>query len=276
MTLGSPIEISALSDVGITRTKNEDSIGAQAQSGLVVVADGMGGYKGGEVASSVAINTILGELEACISSRHAENPHDDHDSGFTVYSLGVLDVIKRANQIIYQTAQSQPQYVGMGTTVVMALFYDNRLTIAHVGDSRLYRFRDDKLELITQDHTLLQELIARGVYNTAEAKESQNKNLVTRALGIQADIEVDIQEDIVLAEDIYILCSDGLNDMVDDQAIYLTLKMYNDNLDQAVATLVKLANDEGGKDNISVILARPKRITSSRKGWIDKMVDWFF
>ncbi len=275
MQFNNKIEVYALTDAGVKRSHNEDSIAAEPRLGLALVADGMGGYKGGEVASALAANTIVSEFEESLNNLEAQYGAEP-DSEYSPHSLAIRDAIIKSNKIIHNAAQSQPQYHGMGTTIVLVLFYDNRLTIAHVGDSRLYRFRNDALEQITVDHTLLQELIARGFYTEEEAKQSQNKNLVTRALGIDPDVEVDIQEDIALPDDIYLLCSDGLNDMVEDHDIYLTLKRYNDNLDQAVTELIKQAKENGGKDNVSAILVRPSSTTPGTKGWVDKVVDWFF
>ncbi len=275
MSTSQRIDSFSLSDPGAKRSHNEDSVATDNRIGLVVVADGMGGYKGGEVASALAVNTITGELENFIARRKEELGNvSDHE--YSPESMAVRDVLELSNEIIFNAAQSQPQYSGMGTTVVLALFYEGRMTIAHVGDSRLYRFRGDNLELITIDHTLLQELIARGFYSEEEAKESQNKNLVTRALGIESSVDIDIQEDVALPGDVYLLCSDGLNDMVEDRDIHLTLKQYNDNLDQAVAELIQLAKENGGKDNVSVVLARPTQVPSSPKSWAEKLVDWFF
>ena len=273
MSVTPKIEAFALSDPGAKRSHNEDSVATDTRIGLAVVADGMGGYKGGEVASALAVNTIMSELENALARWHEEQ---DDNAEFSPESLAVREVLDLSNKIIYNAAQSQPQYGGMGTTVVLALFYDNRMTIAHVGDSRLYRLRNDKLELVTEDHTLLRELIARGFYSEEEARGSQNKNLVTRALGIEPTVEIDIQEDVALEGDVYLLCSDGLNDMVEDRDIYLTLKQYSDNLDKAVAELVQLAKNNGGKDNVSVVLARPTRVPSTPKNWAEKVVDWFF
>jgi len=188
----------------------------------------------------------------------------------------VRDAIVKANETIYQTAQSQPQYQGMGTTVVVLVFYDNRITFAHVGDSRMYRLRNGQLEQITVDHTLLQELVDRGFYSQEEAKQSLNKNLVTRALGIEPSVAVDLQEDVTFPGDIYLLCSDGLNDMVDDEEIHLTLKEFGANLEEAAKRLIDLANEHGGKDNVSVILARPMKEFTARKHWYDRVVDWLF
>ena len=142
---------------------------------------------------------------------------------------------------------------------------------SHVGDSRCYRLRADKLEQITKDHSLLQELIDRGFYTEEEARNSKNKNLVTRALGIGPQVNVDMQEDIVLKNDIYLLCSDGLTDLVEDEYIYLTIKRFSDNLEEAAKQLITKANENGGKDNISVMLCRIDNDFSVGKGWFTKL-----
>jgi protein phosphatase len=274
MNLKGKLEVVGLTDTGRVRTQNEDSIGDNVEIGAIVLADGMGGYKGGEVASAIAINTIMDELSQTIGKL---TPGDsDPETGYANESIAVRDAIIKANDTIYQTAQSQPQYQGMGTTIVMGIFYDNRMTIAHVGDSRMYRFRHDNLEQITSDHSLLQELVDRGFYTEDEAKQSLNKNLVTRALGIEPTVAVDLKEDMTLPGDIYLLCSDGLSDMVEDEDIYLTIKSFGANLEETAKQLVDQANSNGGKDNISVILAKPLKDFPARKNWYDKVVDWFF
>jgi len=274
MNLKGKLEVVGLTDTGRVRTQNEDSIGDNVEIGAIVLADGMGGYKGGEVASAIAINTIMDELSQSIGKLTPGG--SDQETGYANESIAVRDAIIKANDTIYQTAQSQPQYQGMGTTIVMGIFYDNRMTIAHVGDSRMYRFRHDNLEQITSDHSLLQELVDRGFYTEDEAKQSLNKNLVTRALGIEPTVAVDLKEDMTLPGDIYLLCSDGLSDMVEDEDIYLTIKSFGANLEEAAKQLVDQANQNGGKDNISVILAKPLKDFPARKNWYDKVVDWFF
>jgi protein phosphatase len=163
----------------------------------------------------------------------------------------------------------------MGTTIVVLQFYNNSFSLAHIGDSRCYRVRSDKFEQITRDHSLLQELIDRGFYTPEEARNSMNKNLVTRALGIDPIVMPDIQEDIVLKNDIYLLCSDGLTDLVEDEEIHLTFTQFSANLEEAAKQLITKANRKGGKDNISVMLCRIDEDFSSRKGWFKKFVAWF-
>ena len=160
----------------------------------------------------------------------------------------------------------------MGTTVVAALFFDNRMSIAHVGDSRLYRLRGGQIEQVTLDHSLLQELVDRGFYSPEEAQRAANKNYVTRALGVEANVEVEVQEHPVDKGDIYMLCSDGLSDMVEDEDIRLTVSTFGANLNSVAQHLIQLANDNGGRDNISVVLAQADESFPARRGIIDKFL----
>lgn len=277
MNLTGTLEIASLSDTGSKRSRNEDRIASNPALGLMILADGMGGYKAGEIASAMAVDTIMSEMEQAISN--LSYTETDKETGYTLASLAIRNIIRKTNQVIHHASQNQSQYNGMGTTIALTFFHNNRLTIAHVGDSRVYRYRNDKLEQITIDHTLLQELIERGFYTLEEARNSLNKNLVTRALGIDPEVEVDIQEDIVLPGDIYLLCSDGLNDMVEDKDIYLALQKHGNNLDAAVQILVKQANENGGRDNVSVILIKAVESftnVATSKNWAHKVVDWFF
>ena len=248
------IEIANFTDVGRRRPHNEDSTLSDINRGLAILADGMGGYKAGEVASAIAVKSIYDNV--CEGLQRINHGQVDKDSGFKQESLLVKDAIIRANSGIYNTARTDEQCQGMGTTVVVCLFYANYLTVAHVGDSRLYRKRAENFQQITKDHSLIQELIDRGLYTPAEAAQKTPKNLVTRALGIDAKVEVDVLEEQLKTGDIYLLCSDGLNDMVNDEEIHLTLSKYSANLAHSAEELIRLANSKGGKDNISVILIR--------------------
>jgi len=273
MSLDGKLEIYGLTDVGRKRSHNEDTIGSDKSIGVAVLADGMGGYKAGEVASAMAVETILEELRE--SLQRTKRGQTDEETGFSLETMLVKQAIEKANQTIFQTAQSQPQCHGMGTTLVTVAFYDDRLTIAHIGDSRLYRLRGDDLEQVTSDHSLLQELIDKGFYTPEEAKKSLNKNLVTRAMGIEMNVAPDLQEEVAIAGDIYLMCSDGLSDLVEDDEIESTLKANRDDLEAAAQRLVQMANDKGGKDNISVILARTLKPFTAKKTWYSKVFDWF-
>ena len=168
MNLKGILDIAGRTDIGRVRAQNEDSIGEDLQIGLVVLADGMGGYKGGEIASAMAVKTIVEELRAKI--KNIENGGMDESTGYSLESIAARAAILKANETIYNASQSQIEYQGMGTTMVLGIFYDNRITIAHVGDSRMYRYRKETLQQITVDHTLLQELIDRGFYTPEEAR----------------------------------------------------------------------------------------------------------
>jgi protein phosphatase len=241
-------------DVGKVRDHNEDTIGAQPDIGLWVLADGMGGYNAGEVASGIAVKTILDMVtEACKREKRGDI---ESSTGYMRQTIVLRDAIHRANKVINQTAQSQPQCEGMGTTLVASLFYDNRVSIAHVGDSRMYRLRGNRFEQITMDHSLLQELVDRGFYSQEEAQRSTNRNYVTRALGVEANVEVEVQEIEVQKGDYFLMCSDGLPDMVEDEDIHLTISTFANDVRTVGEQLIKLTNDNGGRDNVSVILVR--------------------
>lgn len=273
MNLEGRLEIAGVTDVGQKRDHNEDSIGSDASLGLAILADGMGGYRAGEVASAIAVNMMTEVVRSGL--RELTPGQVDEESGYSKETLLMRAAVEKANETIFQTAESQPQCQGMGTTVVATMFYDDRMTVAHVGDSRLYRLRDDNLQQLTSDHSLLQELVDKGFYTPEEAKESLNKNLVTRAMGIEMTVSADLQEEIVLPDDLYLMCSDGLSDLVDDEEIHLTLTKYSGNLQKAAQTLVQMANGYGGKDNISVILARVLKPFPAKKSWYSRVFDWF-
>ncbi len=252
--LTTALEIVSQTDPGMVRSHNEDAVLTNSLRGLVVLADGMGGYNAGEVASGMATSILGSELDRAFASR---SPHE-LEAGRSWAWTALETQIARANASIYHSAQTQPQYAGMGTTLVTAVFYDNKLTVAHIGDSRLYRFRGGELSLLTRDHSLLEEQIAAGMITREQARHSQNKNLVTRALGIDPVVEPELHDHDVLAGDIYLLCSDGLNDMVEDDEIAMTLGALAANLGLCATQLVQMANDNGGRDNVSVIVIKIK------------------
>jgi PPM family protein phosphatase len=272
MDLSSKIEFVNVSDTGRKRPHNEDSAITDPEIGLALVADGMGGYKAGEVASAIAAKAVLDIVRGDVALPPSTRNDVDGDLSLSAEALLVRDSIIDANSHIYRTATEVPQCQGMGTTIAAVYFHDNTAIIAHVGDSRVYRFRDDDLSQVTNDHSLVQELIDRGFFTPEEAEANTPKNLVTRALGIDAAVEVDVKQEATRPGDIYLLCSDGLNDMVDDEEIRLTLSKYSGNLVEAAHELVRLANESGGKDNISVVLARPRAPFPANAGMISKFI----
>ncbi|HEU4592496.1 MAG TPA: Stp1/IreP family PP2C-type Ser/Thr phosphatase [Steroidobacteraceae bacterium] len=260
-------------DTGRVREHNEDTIATDPDVGLLVLADGMGGYNAGEVASGIAVKTITNLVREGLAREDLASI--DRSTGLSRPSIVLRDAITRANKIIYQTARSQAECEGMGTTVVAALFYDNRVSIAHVGDSRLYRQRGSQIAQVTMDHSLLQELVDRGFYSPEEAQRAANKNYVTRALGVEPQVEVEVQEHPVDKGDIFILCSDGLSDMVEDEDIRLTISTFGANLDTVAKQLIQLANENGGRDNVSVVLAQANEAFPASRGVMDKLLGWF-
>ena len=271
--LSEALEIAVRTDPGMVRDHNEDAVFASSSLGLAVLADGMGGYNAGEVASSMATTLLPAELEKVFSTRRDFGV--EKSTGRTFSRRCLLEKIDSTNKAIFETAISDEQFAGMGTTLVTTHFYDNRVTVAHIGDSRLYRLRGDELKVLTRDHSLLQEQIDCGLLTEEVARFSNHKNLVTRALGVDSRVETEINEYSVLPEDIYLLCSDGLNDMVPHEDIQKILRTLSVNLDSAATQLVQMANDNGGRDNISVILVRVLRPYSSPKGWWACFKAWF-
>ena len=271
-SLKDALEIVARTDPGVVRSHNEDAVFADEDLGLVVLADGIGGYNAGEVASAMAIASLSAALKADFA---AEAPQEvDAESGDRAAWRYLHQRILAANSAIFETAESQPQYAGMGTTLIAAVFCDNRVTVAHLGDSRMYRLRGEVFSAVTRDHSLLQAQIDEGLISPEDARFSQHRNLVTRAIGIDSTVEPEIHEYDVMVGDIYLLCSDGLNDMVDDAEIGLALSRLSANLDLAASQLVQMANDNGGRDNISVILVRVLSGFPAARRWRPDLPKW--
>ena len=268
------LDVASLSDTGMVRPHNEDAVFVDGAAGLAVLADGMGGYNAGEVASGIAVDVITKNMLPELNSRR-DLTKVDSSTGLTHAALLLQQQIATANKAIYDTAQARPDCAGMGTTVVASVFCGNRAAIGHVGDSRCYRLRGPKLEQLTRDHSLLQEQIDSGLLTKEAARHSKNRNLVTRALGVDATVEPEIRDYEALAGDIYLLCSDGLNDMVEDEEIGAVVLLHSADLDLAATKLVQLANDNGGRDNVSVILVRIKGGIPAQRGWLAWLRAWF-
>ena len=262
------VHIAGDSDTGKVREHNEDRIALRPDLGLAVLADGMGGHRAGEVASGLAIQAVVDELERTFAELApgvnniaranlvtSVNPVESESDDSTEAVYLTLTAIAHANTLIYQSAKINPEHTGMGTTLVLALFALGNVTIAHVGDSRAYRLRDSHLERLTQDHSLIEEAVRKGMFSLEEAQRNFSKNIITRALGIGPDVDTDVQQFVMRPGDLYLLCSDGLTDLVSDADLQLALQKFGTNLDQAVQHLITLANARGGHDNISVVLA---------------------
>jgi PPM family protein phosphatase len=267
------LQTASLTDPGLVRSHNEDCVEVRAGIGIVVLADGMGGYQAGEVASGMATEQISQGLSMAWTLARPERLSRQQSRALA--EKLIRDEIAKANHAVYTMAQGKPECAGMGTTLVMGLFHDNMLTVAHIGDSRMYRLRGDVLDQITKDHSLLQEQIDNGLLSKEEARYSQNRNLVTRALGIDASVEPSVATHDVIPGDVYLLCSDGLNDMIDDEEIRLTLITLSANPRLTVEQLVQAANDSGGRDNTSVIFVRTLADFAVARGWRARLMARF-
>ena len=256
--------IYGISDVGQMREHNEDHIAWDKDLGLVIVADGMGGHNAGEVASEIAVRSIQEALRDVLDPEMQESHSIE-------LSDAVREAITYANDEINREARENLAYNGMGTTIVLTLFYKDRVISAPVGDSCTYRIRDEKLEQLTTDHSLVQEMLDNGYLSQEEAQMSASRNLITRALGIADTVEVDVHEEKIEYGDVYLMCTDGLTDLVTDEEIMNLLQDYRSetdgcNLEGATKSLVALANDKGGKDNISVVMVCLQQAFSDSSG----------
>lgn len=265
-------EFAAKTDTGKVRPQNEDAVALSPEHGFVVLADGMGGYNAGEVASNIATTITSQILEDGLRSLQGEQ----------VVSLGyktdliqqlMVDAIQSANDAILSAAGTEPQYTGMGTTLIAATLHNDQIVIAHVGDSRAYRFRQGELVQITRDHSLLQEQIDAGLVNPEWAHYAQNRNLVTRAVGVAPEMEVEVHDHYMEQGDVYLLCSDGLSDMLLAAEMSDILAQCQSSLEETSRMLVQTANDNGGHDNISVILIRVRSASSKTAGLFGRFLN---
>jgi protein phosphatase len=244
------VEFFSVTDTGRARRNNEDAVALDEAAKIAVLADGMGGYNAGEVASNMAAERVRAELGKRL------RPLGD-TPGETELKTALLDAVDIANREVYDAALSHAEYQGMGTTLVVAIFRGDRLWLGHIGDSRAYRFRGGVIEQLTRDHSLLQEQIDAGLITAEQASYSMHKNLVTRAVGVDELVDLEIHDHGVEPGDVLLMCSDGLSDMLTDEQIAQALRT-NDSLSAAGTLLVQAANAAGGRDNIAVILARAK------------------
>jgi protein phosphatase len=256
-------EFCTRTDPGLARENNEDSVAVDEPTRLGILADGMGGYNAGEIASGMATTFIKSELGRWLAQagRHA-NARE--------VRRAMEICVENANRSIFNAANSNPHYSGMGTTLVVGVFQDERLMLGHIGDSRCYRLRGTDFAQITKDHSLLQEQMDAGLITPEQAAVSTNKNLVTRALGVEDAVLLEVNEHRVEPGDIYVMCSDGLSDMIDDEQIARILQAEG-TLEEKSGLLVEAANANGGRDNISVLLAMADN-GSKKKGLISRLL----
>jgi protein phosphatase len=268
LDLKNAISVVRMSDVGKMRERNEDAVASDLSTGLVLVADGMGGYKAGDIASQMTALTVSAEV--------AELMHQLKKSKKKVVAATVAHILSKtvalANEIVYRTSQEHPVCAGMGTTFVGGIFSDNKIIVGHIGDSRLYRLRAGELKQLTEDHSLLQEQINAGLITQEQAKASNDGHLVTRALGTDPEVELELNEYDTEIGDYYLFCSDGLTDLVDDNEIQDVMIDAHDDIRLMAKNLVRLANKYGGTDNVSVVIAFVKDTFTVKHGWIHQLL----
>jgi len=241
------LDVAMRSDRGVIRQNNEDAIGGDSTAGLLILADGMGGANAGEVASSLAVDLLHNQL---LVGPDVAAQNLDREQ--------LLEALQVVNQAILELARQVPEYQGMGTTLVVGLFQAQRLIYAHVGDSRLYRLRQGRLDQLTSDHTLVQELVKLGEFSSIEESIAAGvpQNVLSRAFGSESSVEIDIAETETRPDDLFLFCSDGLTNMVSDEEIKTNLESADGDLMAQVDSLIECACDHGGVDNVSVILVR--------------------
>ena len=261
------IEAAAVTDPGNVRQYNEDCLAMDPELGIFVVADGMGGHRAGEVASATAAQVVLvGLRERLAKLRSAANQHSP--------LLAVEESINQANLAIWGAAQGHPRQLGMGTTLALALFHDNRIVIGHIGDSRVYRLRGGKLKLMTRDDSLLRDEVDAGLISVTDAGKSHNRSLVTQALGVAEQVAAHVRQVDSAPGDIVLVCSDGLTDRVADGDIELILQELRANVPLAAQVLVQTAKDNGGYDNITAIVTRVRKPFPAARAWQRRLLGW--
>jgi PPM family protein phosphatase len=240
------VKMVTASDVGLQRKNNEDACAILEDAGLLVVADGMGGHLGGEIASNIAIDAMTGEFKS-----RPKNGNDERKDADLLTRC-----IRAANKEIYRRGNMDPALKNMGTTVVAAVFHRDYIVTANVGDSRIYRLRAEELSQVSEDHSWVGELRKKNLISEEDARSHPLKNIITRALGMEPTVEVDVKWDKAKPGDIYLLCTDGLTDLVPDGEIRQAFLAHGTDLDAIAAALISAANGAGGTDNITVGLAR--------------------
>ncbi len=247
------VEVAAKTDVGCVRQNNEDNFGYDTRHGIFVVCDGMGGMAAGEVASKLAVDTVLTYFRQATNGNYpiAETA----PAGVSERARALASAIRRANEAVHTAAEAHPAQAGMGSTIVAALVKGEFVSIAHVGDSRIYLIREGAIQQLTDDHSLVMEQVRRGLITLAEARASDMQNIIIRALGSDKAVEPDLDDQMAKPGDVLLLCSDGLTRHLPDESL-LELITNAPSLDEACEALVHAAKDAGGDDNITCLLIR--------------------
>lgn len=261
-------------DVGRVRTNNEDSFCVNTNLGLFMVADGMGGHASGEVASKMAVEVVREAYEQALSGRGTP-PIGEHDPKISMAVSRLLSSIHSANRAIYELAQKEPGYHGMGTTLVGLLVQEDHLVQFHVGDSRIYRLRSGEIQQLSEDHSLVAEQVKLGLLTQGEARSSRARNVITRAVGVLKDVEVDVCQHGWVEGDLYLLCSDGLSDSLKPDEMEDILVRHDQDLEASSETLIQKALKHGGSDNVTVVLVhlgKPKSNSGRLRGTLDRIL----
>ncbi len=248
------VEVAAKTDVGCVRQNNEDNFGYDTRHGIFVVCDGMGGMAAGEVASKVAVDTVLNYFRDAARLGHFPAIGKTHENR-SERANALASAIQAANEAVRAAAQTEAGQVGMGSTVVAVVVHDASISLAHVGDSRIYLLRDGKLQQLTNDHSLVMEQVRRGLITLEEARESDMQNIIIRALGSDETVEPDLEDLSAISGDVLLLCSDGLTRHVPDDKLLEIIDGAAD-LEQVSDRLIQAAKDASGDDNITCMLLR--------------------
>jgi serine/threonine protein phosphatase PrpC len=245
----------AISDVGRKRSANEDSYFADPELNLFVVADGMGGHAAGEVASKIAVESIQEFIRFTNNDNDITWPYE-FDESLSMSGNRLKTAIQSAHSKVLEATSQKKEFQGMATTVVSILVSDKKAQVAHVGDSRAYLVREDKLIQLTSDHSWVNEQLRTGAITSQQARNHPYRNIVTRALGGPNPVDVDVSEEPLQENDIILLCSDGLNTMITDEEILNIINRNKDDLERACQELIDTANQNGGEDNVTAILVK--------------------
>lgn len=262
-------EVAARTDVGRRRNNNEDTFSVVPELGLFVLSDGMGGEAAGELASKITVEEIARHMKE--AERSGAATPGDTNAQFSALTNQLASAIRRSNRVIWEAAQHHASQRGMGATVVAAVLRPPVLSIAHVGDSRIYLLRNGELQQLTEDHSLVMEQVRRGLITREEAERSDMANIIIRALGAEETVKVDLDEVYVMPGDHVVLCSDGLTKMVPDSGIAQVVAEAQ-TTQQAAERLVDIANESGGEDNVTVVLVRvQEKPRKGLLGWLKNL-----
>jgi protein phosphatase len=248
------VEVAGKTDVGCVRQNNEDNFGYDARHGIFVVCDGMGGMAAGEVASKMAVDTVLTYFREAARNKHYPVVGKNYD-GVSERANALASAIQLANEAVRETAKAHPAQAGMGSTMVAVLVRGAFFSVGHVGDSRIYLVRSGDIQQLTNDHSLVMEQVRRGLITLAEARESDMQNIIIRALGSDDTVEPDLDDMMAMPDDVLLLCSDGLTRHVPDDKLF-ELISNAPSLEAACEQLIQAAKDGGGSDNITCVLVR--------------------